>query len=161
MKFLRLVTVVFALLATICVVKPDADGNGAPSRETASTGMFFSPYLNTSIHEAVNKSKVKIFKEIANVDAYSGYISLSTQSHLFFLLTKAPKKKRDSAPLLLWLYGGPGKSSMWAQFLENGPVGIERDRRSLQEKRNPSRACKRHLPRSTSRRRTQHNQKLY
>ncbi|CAN8004896.1 unnamed protein product, partial [Ixodes pacificus] len=27
-------------------------------------------------------------------------------------------------PLLLWLYGGPGKSSMWAQFLENGPVGI-------------------------------------
>ncbi|CAN8025268.1 unnamed protein product, partial [Ixodes persulcatus] len=35
-----------------------------------------------------------------------------------------PQKIRDSAPLLLWLYGGPGKSSMWAQFLENGPVGI-------------------------------------
>ncbi|CAN8025257.1 unnamed protein product, partial [Ixodes persulcatus] len=35
-----------------------------------------------------------------------------------------PQDIRDSAPLLLWLYGGPGKSSMWAQFLENGPVGI-------------------------------------
>uniref|UniRef100_A0A0K8R428 Putative serine carboxypeptidase n=1 Tax=Ixodes ricinus TaxID=34613 RepID=A0A0K8R428_IXORI len=124
MHFLRLVTVVFVLLATICVVKTDADGSGASSRETTSAGMFFSPYLNKSIDEAVNKSKVKIFKDIADVDAYSGYISLSAQSHLFFLLTKAPEDIRDSAPLLLWLYGGPGKSSMWAQFLENGPVGI-------------------------------------
>ncbi|CAN7947690.1 unnamed protein product, partial [Ixodes pacificus] len=35
-----------------------------------------------------------------------------------------PQKIRDSAPLLLWLCGGPGISSMWAQFAENGPVGI-------------------------------------
>ncbi|EEC16374.1 serine carboxypeptidase, putative, partial [Ixodes scapularis] len=35
-----------------------------------------------------------------------------------------PQEIRNSAPLLLWLSGGPGKSSMWAQFLENGPVGL-------------------------------------
>ncbi|KAM7295135.1 venom serine carboxypeptidase-like, partial [Ixodes scapularis] len=92
----------------------------------ATPGMFFSPYMDNkdNISKAVNMSKVDIFKTIADVDAYSGYISLSKESHLFFLLTKAPKDIRDSAPLLLWLSGGPGKSSMWSQYLENGPVGI-------------------------------------
>uniref|UniRef100_A0A0K8R9A0 Putative serine carboxypeptidase n=1 Tax=Ixodes ricinus TaxID=34613 RepID=A0A0K8R9A0_IXORI len=92
--------------------------------------MFFSQYMDNqeNISKAVNMSKVDIFEKIAGVDAYSGYISLSNESHLFFLLTKAPKDKRDSAPLLLWLYGGPGESSMWAQFAENGPVGINATR---------------------------------
>ncbi|KAH9364146.1 hypothetical protein HPB48_017641 [Haemaphysalis longicornis] len=31
----------------------------------------------------------------------------------------------EKAPLLLWLQGGPGKSGLFGQFLENGPLGID------------------------------------
>uniref|UniRef100_A0A224YF27 Tick serine protease n=1 Tax=Rhipicephalus zambeziensis TaxID=60191 RepID=A0A224YF27_9ACAR len=35
------------------------------------------------------------------------------------------KTNSRQKPLLLWLEGGPGKSSLYAQFLENGPLGID------------------------------------
>uniref|UniRef100_A0A0K8RBC2 Putative serine carboxypeptidase n=1 Tax=Ixodes ricinus TaxID=34613 RepID=A0A0K8RBC2_IXORI len=126
MHSLLLFSVVFAFLAPRCISEDPGNGNEAVQGNSAASGMFFSPFMDNedNISKAVNMSKVDIFEQIAGVDAYSGYISLSNESHLFFLLTKAPKEKRDTAPLLLWLYGGPGISSMWAQYAENGPVGI-------------------------------------
>ncbi|CAN7984270.1 unnamed protein product, partial [Ixodes hexagonus] len=32
--------------------------------------------------------------------------------------------KKNTAPLVLWLQGGPGKSAMYGQYLEVGPVGL-------------------------------------
>ncbi|CAN7984268.1 unnamed protein product [Ixodes hexagonus] len=77
--------------------------------------------------EAREKIKVKSFEKLG-VTAYSGYITVNvtTGSHLFFLLTEAATKK-DNAPLVLWLQGGPGKSSMYGQYLEAGPVGLKAD----------------------------------
>ncbi|XP_040065164.1 venom serine carboxypeptidase-like [Ixodes scapularis] len=126
MRLLLLFSVVFAFLAPRCVSAKSGREKEAVHERSATPGMFFSPYMDNkdNISKAVNMSKVDIFKRIADVDAYSGYISLSNESHLFFLLTKAPENIRHNAPLLLWLYGGPGESSMWTQFAENGPVGI-------------------------------------
>ncbi|KAH6922832.1 hypothetical protein HPB50_019604 [Hyalomma asiaticum] len=60
------------------------------------------------------------------LEAYSGFIPVdneSDSSYLFFLHIKSPTKS-STKPLLLWIQGGPWKSSLYSQFLENGPLGI-------------------------------------
>uniref|UniRef100_A0A224Z0W1 Serine carboxypeptidase n=1 Tax=Rhipicephalus zambeziensis TaxID=60191 RepID=A0A224Z0W1_9ACAR len=44
-------------------------------------------------------------------------------SFFFYVLMKA-RTDPSNAPLIIWLQGGPGRSGMFGQFLENGPVGI-------------------------------------
>ncbi|XP_077546364.1 putative serine carboxypeptidase CPVL isoform X1 [Haemaphysalis longicornis] len=63
-----------------------------------------------------------------HLKAYSGYITVDKEdlSYMFFLHIKSPNNYRKK-PLLLWLQGGPAKSSLFGQFLENGPLGIDAD----------------------------------
>lgn len=58
------------------------------------------------------------------LEAYSGFIPVDEDEYLFFLHIKS-EENADKKPLLLWLQGGPGKSSLYGQFLENGPLGID------------------------------------
>uniref|UniRef100_G3MPD5 Carboxypeptidase n=1 Tax=Amblyomma maculatum TaxID=34609 RepID=G3MPD5_AMBMU len=88
--------------------------------------LFLTPLiLNGSIALAKTKSRVELFKEEANVTAYSGYITVNdvTESNLFFLHILA-QENNDTAPLMLWTQGGPGMSSLFGQFLQNGPLGV-------------------------------------
>ncbi|XP_037582148.1 venom serine carboxypeptidase isoform X1 [Dermacentor silvarum] len=59
-------------------------------------------------------------------EAHAGLVTVNEtlQSHLFFLHVQA-RKNHIEAPLLLWLQGGPGSSSLFGHFLENGPVAID------------------------------------
>ena len=43
---------------------------------------------------------------------------------LFFWMYRADD---DSLPLTIWMNGGPGSSSIFGNFLENGPMRITRD----------------------------------
>ncbi len=57
---------------------------------------------------------------------YAGAISVSsTNKHnLFYWLFK--NTNIDNAPLIIWINGGPGSSSMFGLFLENGPIRVTR-----------------------------------
>jgi carboxypeptidase C (cathepsin A) len=52
----------------------------------------------------------------------TGYLE-SKLGNLFYWLVKA-KKNPDTAPVVLWLNGGPGSSSLIGLFLENGPLNV-------------------------------------
>lgn len=65
---------------------------------------------------------------------YAGHLQLRNQGAagaLFYWLFEAPGEKAASAPLLIWLNGGPGCSSMDGLFLELGPFKISNGKLDL------------------------------
>lgn len=63
---------------------------------------------------------------------YSGYIPIvPDQSYTFFWMIEATQADPTKAPLLIWLQGGPGGSSMFGLFGEHGPFSVSADGSSL------------------------------
>ncbi|KAF9644244.1 alpha/beta-hydrolase [Thelephora ganbajun] len=56
----------------------------------------------------------------------SGYADLTSTQHMWFWFFAA-RNSPDTAPLTLWLNGGPGSSSMIGLFQEHGPCLINND----------------------------------
>ncbi|KAK8765395.1 hypothetical protein V5799_032003 [Amblyomma americanum] len=89
--------------------------------------LYLTPYIEKGkIQEARNLSRVKLFEHYIKAKTYSGYITTDKwkRSYLFFLHIRALKNPK-TRPLLLWLQGGPGLSSLFGEFLEIGPLGID------------------------------------
>ncbi|KAI0757297.1 serine carboxypeptidase [Daedaleopsis nitida] len=61
----------------------------------------------------------------------SGYGDLAANRSLWFWFFAA-RENPDSAPLTIWLNGGPGSSSMIGLFQENGPCRITNDSSTVQ-----------------------------
>merc|ERR1719183_1743851 len=56
---------------------------------------------------------------------HSGFLALnSDKSRSTFFWYSESLDRNASAPLLLWLQGGPGASSLFGMFTEIGPFGI-------------------------------------
>ncbi|OMH79523.1 Carboxypeptidase Y [Zancudomyces culisetae] len=56
--------------------------------------------------------------------AYSGYIDIEKNKHIFFWFFEA-QTKETGAPIIVWLNGGPGDSSLISLFMEHGPCKYE------------------------------------
>ncbi|GMT02879.1 hypothetical protein PENTCL1PPCAC_25053, partial [Pristionchus entomophagus] len=63
---------------------------------------------------------------------YAGYLDASLGNHLHYWFFEA-QSNSASAPLILWLNGGPGCSSLGGSLMENGPFRPTQDGEHLQE----------------------------
>lgn len=94
----------------------------------AGDPLILTPYLKSgSIQLAQNLSLVPLTKKIG-IESYAGFFTVDSQynSNLYFWYFPAFTKQRD-APVLLWLQGGPGGSSLFGLFTELGPLIAKKD----------------------------------
>ena len=59
--------------------------------------------------------KAGVCETTPGVGSYAGYVDLSPNSHTFFWFFEA-RHNPDTAPLTLWLNGGPGSDSLIGLF---------------------------------------------
>mmetsp|Transcript_98778 Transcript_98778/g.156215 ORF Transcript_98778/g.156215 Transcript_98778/m.156215 type:complete len:481 (-) Transcript_98778:120-1562(-) len=95
---------------------------------TAAEPLFVTDYLPDKFVEAQNASKVDLSDlgwKGSNA-MHSGYLTLDKKlgKNTFFWYSASLDGNAD-APLLLWLQGGPGASSLFGMFTEIGPFGVE------------------------------------
>ncbi|XP_021715832.1 serine carboxypeptidase-like 27 [Chenopodium quinoa] len=106
--------------------------------ENTKFGCFFLVFLGIFSATLANQEKDRITwlpgqPENVNFAQYSGYVTVdkSAGKALFYWLTESPSNP-ESKPLLLWLNGGPGCSSVaYGAAEEIGPFHIKNDGKSL------------------------------
>ena len=89
--------------------------------------LFLTPYLEAGqIDQARNLSRVNLQPDYA-YPSYAGYLTVNKthDSNLFFWFFPA-QSGDTSAPLLVWLQGGPGSSSLFGLFAEQGPILVDK-----------------------------------
>ncbi|KAF1749174.1 hypothetical protein GCK72_025641 [Caenorhabditis remanei] len=67
-----------------------------------------------------------------NFNQYSGYLNAS-DTHKFHYWFVESQNDPANSPVLLWLNGGPGSSSLWGMLTENGPFRPNKDGQTLYE----------------------------
>ncbi|XP_065155398.1 venom serine carboxypeptidase-like [Atheta coriaria] len=92
------------------------------SDNSAINGLYLTPHIKLGHIEDAQKMSRVHHPEFLYVDSYSGYLTAdeSTNSHLFFWYFPAAKVSTKT-PLILWLNGGYGTSSLYGLFAEIGP----------------------------------------
>ncbi|XP_063831658.1 vitellogenic carboxypeptidase-like [Ostrinia nubilalis] len=83
----------------------------------------------------IEKGEIDKARSLSTVDptlftgikSHSGFITVNktAASHLFFWYFPVEEKKLEETPLVIWLQGGPGASSLFGLFKEIGPLQYE------------------------------------
>ncbi|KAK4875529.1 hypothetical protein RN001_011951 [Aquatica leii] len=87
--------------------------------------LILTPLIKSGkVREAQEAAEVK-FDRFQGIQSYSGYFTVNEQynSNLFFWFFPS-EINYESAPVVLWLQGGPGSSSLIGLFVEIGPFQV-------------------------------------
>ncbi|XP_011312849.1 venom serine carboxypeptidase [Fopius arisanus] len=106
-------------------VYPKMKGYPLGIEEDVGNPLFLTPYIESGKIEEAKKAASVIHTEMKDVRSYSGYLTVDKKlnSNMFFWFFPA-RVDQKSAPVVLWLQGGPGATSLYGLFTENGPFMV-------------------------------------
>ncbi|KAG6591075.1 Serine carboxypeptidase 49 [Phytophthora cinnamomi] len=115
----------------------DNRADGAP----ASDGVLFLPGFGAPLEKQVGPAqRLSLLRGGGEggagvLRAYAGLVGVNTLNagklFYWFFETRAPLQIDDRTPLLLWLNGGPGASSMTGLLAEMGPYRLTKERKLI------------------------------
>lgn len=120
---MKVVVILFvAFNAAHCFVNPYRTIREEPVTDDPGPALYLTPLIEQGkIKQARNAAQVN-FAGFKNVSSYSGYLTVDKQfdSNMFFWFFPS-FSNFETDPVVLWLQGGPGASSLIGLFAENGP----------------------------------------
>lgn len=100
--------------------------------------LFLTPLLKAgNITEAVALAEVPS-KVLEGIKSYAGYFTINEQynSNLFFwYFPPLSNATTEDIPVIVWLQGGPGATSLYGLFTENGPVYVHKMKHGLRKRK--------------------------
>ncbi|KAK3988405.1 Alpha/Beta hydrolase protein [Cladorrhinum sp. PSN332] len=115
-----LASIIFLWLTVSCnAVQHDAPGDQryAEDRNGITYNVFEHSRTATKLSFVTNSG---ICETTPGVNQYSGYLTVNDTLNMFFWFFEA-RNAPATSPVVMWLNGGPGCSSMMGLFVENGP----------------------------------------
>ncbi|XP_063541544.1 venom serine carboxypeptidase-like [Cydia strobilella] len=86
--------------------------------------LFLTPFIEKGdIKKARQLARVNLNDSLP-IESYTGFFTVNKayDSNQFFWYFPSMLPDKDQAPVLVWLQGGPGVSSLFGLFCENGPT---------------------------------------
>ncbi|XP_060528554.1 venom serine carboxypeptidase-like [Cylas formicarius] len=99
-----------------------------PIPQDADDPLILTPFLEQNQILEAQQAAVVNYAGFKNITSYSGFFTVDKRfnsNHFFWFFPSENDYKND--PVVLWLQGGPGASSLFALFNENGPFIIGED----------------------------------
>ncbi|XP_039764469.1 venom serine carboxypeptidase-like [Pararge aegeria] len=103
---------------------------GVADDEDCGEPLILTPYIEKNkTSEARLAASVNSSYFVPGIVSYAGYLTVNEEfnSNLFFWYFPVMNKPVNETPLILWLQGGPGSSSMYGLFEELGPYTVTKD----------------------------------
>ncbi|KAE8573814.1 Putative retinoid-inducible serine carboxypeptidase [Halyomorpha halys] len=104
-----------------------------PTNGDVGDPLFLTPYIEGGkIQEGQAAAEVRL--PGSNITSYSGYLTVNKtfNSNLFFWFFPSEVDPKN-APVVIWLQGGPGGSSLFGLFCENGAFSVD-EKLNLEER---------------------------
>ncbi|KAK9506392.1 hypothetical protein O3M35_008343 [Rhynocoris fuscipes] len=106
-------------------IRPAKDYNIVDDSSNVDEPLFLTSYIERGDIQGGQKAAL-VPPLYGNIISYSGFLTVNHlhNSNLFFWFFPA-EINNATAPLVIWLQGGPGGSSLFGLFEENGPFYID------------------------------------
>ncbi|KAJ2720100.1 hypothetical protein GGI07_004812 [Coemansia sp. Benny D115] len=112
---------------------PEASSPSTSSRVASANLVNMDKWTRITSMEALPNFQLRIKEPnlcAPNTTQYSGYLDTDEDRHFFFWFFEARNAKREDAPIILWMNGGPGCSSFTGLLMELGPCRVDKGGKS-------------------------------